>query len=53
MNDVTTAQSGPYPAGMTARQVALSAIIGVILWFVAAILCKILAPLGVHEGMAP
>lgn len=50
MNDMTAHQNGPYPAGMTAPQTTVSAVIGIVLWFVAAMLCKMLAPFGVHEG---
>jgi hypothetical protein len=38
--------------GLTTRQTVLSALMGAILWFAAAMLIRVLAPMGVFEGMA-
>jgi hypothetical protein len=38
--------------GLTTRQTLLVALMGVILWFVAAMLIRVMAPMGVFEGTA-
>ncbi|WP_421791323.1 hypothetical protein [Hyphobacterium sp.] len=38
--------------GLSGRQFWLSVLMGVILWFVAAMLLRILGPMGIYDGMA-
>ncbi|QNL18506.1 hypothetical protein HXX25_03640 [Hyphobacterium sp. CCMP332] len=38
--------------GLTGRQLWLSALMGVILWFVAAIMLRFMGPMGIYDGLA-